>query len=320
MNKLMFLKLGLVGVVVAGLLLSSYALVLRETMPSDRDRILFIAERNNAFDLFLYGETIPFLVGPDGSRARTNLLSDLGIEYTGLYRDPSPTWSPDGNWIAFIETYRLTIMRADGSRRTVVATGRPSNPVWSPDGKQIVYLDARTDVRILDVSCFLRGEECAPYAPILGSGHYLSWSPDSKKIINGDTIQNADGSDKPQRWLPPGQACSRATISPDGTQFVLECVSGLAVMNADGTGFQSLTNDDSDWMPKWSPNGKRISFLSYREGLGSTIETGTDIIGRRTNALVVIDVDGANLMRLTFREDETINWYTWLPSSTNTSE
>ena len=41
----------------------------------------------------------------------------------------------------------------------------------------------------------------------------------------------------------------------------------IFVMNADGTGVQQLTdNDDSDWLPVWSPNGDRIAFDSDRDG------------------------------------------------------
>ena len=39
----------------------------------------------------------------------------------------------------------------------------------------------------------------------------------------------------------------------------------IFVMNADGTGVQQLTdNDDWDWVPVWSTDGKKIAFGSER--------------------------------------------------------
>jgi len=60
------------------------------------------------------------------------------------------SWSPDGNWLAFV-TYAerpelgrrpaLYVTRADGQEETFLGVG--FNPVWSPDGKWLVFNDAK---------------------------------------------------------------------------------------------------------------------------------------------------------------------------------
>lgn len=64
-------------------------------------------------------------------------------------RDASPTWSPDGRWIAFESdrngTYHLFAMRPDGSDLRQLTSGRHNNyfPAFSPDGRWIVFQSDR---------------------------------------------------------------------------------------------------------------------------------------------------------------------------------
>lgn len=90
----------------------------------------------------------------------------------------------------------------------------------------------------------------------------------------------------------------QAVWSPDGSKLAVVRQAGegtvLVVMNADGTGARRLTNPvtfadgrrSSDYLPAWSPNGKRIVFSSDRA-------TGQEPEIHR------IDADGTDLRRLT---------------------
>lgn len=94
-------------------------------------------------------------VTPDGARIVFDLLGDVyvlraqggrAIALThGLPFDTQPTYSPDGQWIAFISdrsgAENVWIMRADGSQARQVSFGDDDtvlvSPAWSADGQSI---------------------------------------------------------------------------------------------------------------------------------------------------------------------------------------
>ena len=72
-----------------------------------------------------------YLVNADGS-GLTRISS-------GRHQDSWPSWSPDGNQIAFTTRRGLATMNPDGSNRTMLVRGG-SDPDWSPDGSQITFV------------------------------------------------------------------------------------------------------------------------------------------------------------------------------------
>ena len=67
----------------------------------------------------------------------------------------------------------------------------------------------------------------------------------------------------------------------------------IYVMDADGGNPRNLTNNsDADWMPSGSPDGKRIAFVSDRDG-------HVDVHGWHTGDIYVMDADGGNPQNLT---------------------
>ena len=69
--------------------------------------------------------------------------------------------------------------------------------------------------------------------------------------------------------------------------------SEIYVMDADGGNQRRLTNNPaSDYAPSWSPDGKRIVFVSDRDG-------HVDANGWPTGDIYVMDADGGNPQNLT---------------------
>jgi len=103
-------------------------------------------------------------------------------------------------------------------------------------------------------------------------------------------VMNRDGSGQRRvapafggmRWSPDGQKIAFAAVRP----LVDRLSSDVVVVNADGTGKQRLTNDDSseDGLA-WSPDGQKIAFA--RGGAGGNSE------------IYVMNADGSEQQRLT---------------------
>ena len=92
----------------------------------------------------------------------------------------------------------------------------------------------------------------------------------------------------PQTAAQQQPASTDASFSPDGSQILFAANHDgdleIYVVNTDGTGMQTLTdNDTQDFFPSWSPDSSTIVFSSDRDG---AVE------------LYLMDADGGNQRRL----------------------
>lgn len=132
--------------------------------------------------------------------------------------------------------------RGTGTRDVLSMQGTATSayPAWSPDGARIAFQSNR-------------------------SGDFEIW------VVNVDgsnltRLTNSDGLDLHPSWSPDGRRIVFASAR-NGNMFSSAGTLQLYAMDADGGNVVRLTsNARSDYAPEWSPDGRRITFLSDREG------------------------------------------------------
>ena len=228
-------------------------------------QIAFVSKRDGNFEIYV--------MDADGVNPRRLTNNSDG--------DWDPSWSPDGKRIVFCSdrdghphripgwfTSEIYVMDADGGNQQNL-TNHPSDdrsPSWSPDGTRIAFQSYRDNDRNHNIEIYVMAAD--------GS---------NLQRLTNNLIEDEDPS-----WSPDGERIVFSSAREGHVEDKFGITSEIYVMDADGGNQRRLTeNRNNDWDPVWSPDGKRIAFMSDRKGDFVKFD------------IYVMDADGGNQQKLT---------------------
>jgi Tol biopolymer transport system component/DNA-binding winged helix-turn-helix (wHTH) protein len=221
---------------------------------------------------------VPALGGPDGRFAPC-----------GDGEEPSVAWSPDGSFL--VESVRpasgprrLRREALDGRSAARDLTRPPdgiwgdSGPAFSPDGQAIAFVRSLApDVDDLWVVPAAGGAErrvTFDHAMVIGidwlsDGHTLVFSS-SRAGINSLWAVDAAGGGTPRLLAGAGPKIKHPKAARSSSRVVFESwefeINLRRVSIASGRQLPVAAGPDWSWSPRYSPDGRRVVFISTRSG------------------------------------------------------
>jgi Tol biopolymer transport system component len=253
----------------------------------------------HVLDCRLKGPRIAFVSTRDGGRPPAGYLTVPyiyvanadGSGVTRLTRGERPSWSADGQRIAFHSwssgaagsgRVEIRVINADGSNERVVGPG--SFPSWSPDGTKIVFFSAtggpEGGIFMMNADGSNRTQLISNEFASPGGGDYAvslpTWSPDGRSIAfvrsnyeDPWTVHILDLARFETSLLNIRETVgwSRPVWSPDGTRLLLQVSKAIVSVNRNGSDLQGHL-EDRYWSPErthlanpdWSLDGRSIVF------------------------------------------------------------
>ncbi len=224
--------------------------------------------------------------------------------------------SPDGQYIAYTNTaanleddhYGSSVQMLDVKTGEVLQMTDPSknasSPQWSPNGRYLSFLSSR-DEESAQVWLFdRRGGDPQALTDLPQSIDAYAWSPDSSKVLLlAEDATPADLDEEPPA-NPRPYVIDRLQFKQDYVGYLDRYRSHIHVVDVETAEIKQVTDGDfEDSEPAWSPDSKKIAFVSNR--------TETPDRNRNTDIWIVdISATSKPLRQLTTSEsiDSSPSW------------
>jgi eukaryotic-like serine/threonine-protein kinase len=237
---------------------------------------------------------IPALGGPERKLAE---IAD--VQYLKHLNGPYLAWSPDSASLVITDRASLTESGAlfvlsieNGEKRKLTfppaGLGADNGPAFSPDGRSLAFIRA-VDVGLGDLYLLGLAEGLKPAGEPRRltfenqGGASPAWTPDGREIVfaNGAYINDlwkiaANGTGKPQRLPSVGESGYSPAISVRARRLAYTRRIGdsdiwrMEIRSKSTSGssrvIRLITSTRDDFNPDFSPDGKRIAFISARSG------------------------------------------------------
>ena len=199
-----------------------------------------------------------------------------------------PNWADaaKSEWISFASNragdFDIYVVDTNGEnlRKLTNHPARELQPTWSPDGRFLAYVSNRDGDFKIYVMDTRTGEHRR-----LTNHHESEWAP---------------------AWSPDGKWIAFVSIGDEIIPPVkFKITSHIYRIDANGANLVQLTDEGKNLRPAWSPDSKRIAFVSYHRG-------------EDRKGLYIMDADGRQVRRVNDQKVQALNGIfqsecTWSP-------